>query len=99
MGGFKETTFVHKNLTYEDLLSTVHEIVRANHNSFVYEMKSLLNIARKIARFKIKNDRDVQFVLREVVGISKVYVAVQPSPPSQQLSQALHESDHQMFVQ
>ena len=54
---------MHRNLTYEELLSTVHEIVCADRNSFVYEMKSLSNTIEKIARFKIKNDRDIQFAL------------------------------------
>ena len=62
-GSFSEITFVHRNLTYEELLSTVHEIVCADRNSFVYEMKSLSNTIEKIARFKIKNDRDIQFAL------------------------------------
>ena len=52
---FSETTVVHRKLMYEDLLSTVHEIVYADRNSFDYEMKSLLNTVRNITRFKIKN--------------------------------------------
>ena len=51
--------FVHSNLTYEVLLDLVHEIVCANLNSCVYEIKSLLNTKGKIARFKIKNDKDI----------------------------------------
>ena len=103
-GGYFEITFMDRNLTYEDLLSTVHEIVGATHNSFVYEMKSLLNTAEKIDKFKIKNDRDVQFVLGGIDGIPEVYVTIQPcqqSPkqPSQQPFQPLHEPSHHMFVQ
>ena len=56
----------------KDLLSTVHEIVCAYHNRFVYEIKILLNKAGKIAGFKIKNDIDVQFVLGEEIVISEV---------------------------
>ena len=73
-----------RNLTNEDLLSTVHEIVGADHNSFVYEMKSLLNTSGKIVRFKIKNDRDVQFALGGADGISEVNVTVQPCQQSSQ---------------
>ena len=58
-GGFSKTTFVYRNLVYEYLLSMVHAIVCVDHNNFVYEIKSLLNTIGKIARFKIKNDRDV----------------------------------------
>ena len=60
-----------KNLKYKDLLSMVHEIVSATRNSFVYEMKFLLNASGKTIKFKIKNDRDAQFVLEGAVGIIK----------------------------
>ena len=43
----------------------VHEIVYVDPNICVYEIRSLLNTNDKIARFKIKNDRDVQYVLGE----------------------------------
>ena len=69
----------------------MHEVVCANRNSFVYEMKSLFNTAGKIVRFKKNNDNDVQFALGGAVGIPKVYVSVQPYQP-------LHEPNHQMFV-
>ena len=39
-------------------------------------MKYLLNTAEKIAKFKIKNYRDVQFALG-AVGILEVYVTIQ----------------------
>ena len=69
---------------YEDLLSTMHEIVGTDCNSSVYEMKSVLNTARKIARFKMKNDRGIQFALWGVDGKSKANVIVQPcQQPSQ----------------
>ena len=53
-GGDEEITLVDRNLTYEDLLSTVHDIVEADRNSFVYEIRSLLNTFGKIVKFKIK---------------------------------------------
>ena len=43
----------------------VYEIVCVDPNICVYELRSLLNTNRKIARFKIKNDRYVQYVLDE----------------------------------
>ena len=52
-----------RNLRYEDLLLTVYEMVEADHNSFVYEIKFLLNASGKTFKFKIKNDRDVQFAI------------------------------------
>ena len=70
---------MHRNLTYEDLLLRVYEIVCVDFNSCVYEMKSFLNTIDKIVRFKIKNDEDVQFVLGEAVAVLKVYVIVQTS--------------------
>ena len=71
-----------KNLRYEDLLSAVHEMVEADRNSFVYEMRSLLNTFGKIIKFKIKNDRDVQFAIEKTNGILKVYVTVKSSQQS-----------------
>ena len=72
-GGDAEITLVDKNLRYEDLLSTVHEMVEADRNSFVYKMRSLLNASRKIVKFKIKNDRDVHFAIEKANSIPKVY--------------------------
>ena len=46
-----------RNLRYEDLLSTVHEIVEADRNNFVYEIRSLLNTSEKTVKFKIKNNK------------------------------------------
>ena len=57
--GYLEMVLVHKNLTYKVLLVMVHEIVCADINSCVYEIKSLLNTNATIARFKIKNDKDI----------------------------------------
>ena len=66
-------------MTYHVLLMMVHEIICADLNSCVYELRSLLNTNCKIARFKIKNDKDIQNVLGEGDEISKVYVTVQHS--------------------
>ena len=52
--GDVEINLVDRNLRYEDLLSTVHEMVEADRNSFVYEMRYLLNTSRKTVKFKIK---------------------------------------------
>ena len=93
-----EITLVDRNLTYEDLLSTVHEMVEANRNSFVYKMRFLLNASEKTVKFKIKNDRDVQFTIEKANGIPKVYVAIKPyQQSSQQPSQPFHELIHQML--
>ena len=48
-----------KNLRHKDLLSMPHEMIEADCNSFVYEMRSLLNVFKKSIKFKIKNDKDV----------------------------------------
>ena len=65
-----------RNLRYKDLLLTVHEIVESDRNSFVYEMRSLLNASKNIVKFKIKNNRDVQFAIEEANDIPKVYVTI-----------------------
>ena len=83
---------------------TVHEIVCANLNSCVYKLRSLLNINDKMARFKIKNYRDIQYVLGEGDEILEVYVIVQhsqqPSNVNQSVHvQSLHEPNNQSFVQ
>ena len=76
------------------------EIVGVECNSFVYEIKSLLNTAGKITRFKIKNNRDAQFALGGADGIPEVYVIVKPyQKSSQQPSQSLHEPIHQTLGQ
>ena len=70
---------VQKNLSYEELLSRVHGIVCADLNNFVYVMTALCNTGSKIARFKINNDRNVQFVLGQTIDKLEVYVKVLPS--------------------
>ena len=74
---------MQKKLSYEELLSRVHGIICVDLNSFVYVMAALCNIGSRIARFKINNDRDVQFVLGKAINKLKVYVIVLPSqqPP------------------
>ena len=68
--------FSAKKLSYEELLSRVYEIVCADFNSFVYIMTVLCNIGFRITRFKINNNRDVQFVLGQAVDKPEVYVIV-----------------------
>ena len=77
--GYPEMVFMPRHLTYEALLIMVHEIVCVDLNSCVYGLWSLLNTNDKIARFKIKNDRDIQYALGERDKIPKVYVTVQHS--------------------
>ena len=58
-GGDVEIILVDTNLRYEDLFSIVHRMVEVNRNSFVYEIRSLLNAFEKTLKLKIKNSRDV----------------------------------------
>ena len=96
--GDVEITLVDRNLRYEDLLSTVHEIVKADRNSFVYEMRYLLNAFGKTIKFKIKNDKNVQFAIEKANGIPEVYVIIKLcQQSSQQPSQSLYEPIHQML--
>ena len=60
------------------MLSTVHEMVETDCNIFVYEIRSLLNTSRNIVKFKIKNDRDVQFAIEKANGVPKVYMIIKP---------------------
>ena len=76
---YLEVVFVPKNLTYEVLLVMVHEIICVCFNSCVYELRSLFNTNDKVARFKIKNDRNIQYVLGEEDRILEVYVTIQHS--------------------
>ena len=75
-GGDAEIILVDRNLKYENLFSTMHKMVEANCNSFVYEIISLLNASGKTIKLKIKNDRDVQFVIEKANGIPEVYVTI-----------------------
>ena len=77
--GDSEIILVDTNLRYEDLFSTVHEMVEADHNSFVYEIRSLLNADGKTVKLTIKNDRDVQFAIEKANDLLQVYVTVKPS--------------------
>ena len=102
-GGDAEIILVDTNLRYEDLFSTMHGMVEADRNSFVYEIRSLLNACGKTIKLKIKNDRDVQFTIEKANGILEVYVTVKSSQQSsqkhyQQPSQSLHEPIHQINI-
>ena len=84
------------------MLSTVHEMVEADRNNFVYEMRFLLNASEKIIKYKIKNYRGVQFAIEKTNGIPKVYVTIKFCQQSSQQSiqqpfQSLHELIHQML--
>ena len=91
-GGDAEIILVDTNLRYEDLFSTVHAMVEANRNSFVYEIRSLLNACGKTVKLQIKNERDVQFAIEKANGILEIYVTVKSSQP-------FHEPIHQMLGQ
>ena len=90
-GGDVKIILVDTNLRYEDLFLRVHGMVEADCNSFVYEIRSLLNAYGKTIKLQLKNDRDVQFAIEKANGILQVYMTVKPSQqssqqPSQQLS-------------
>ena len=48
-------------------------------------MTALCNTGFRIARFKINNDRDIQYVLGQAVDKSEVYVTILPSQQPIQL--------------
>ena len=47
-GGDAEIILMDTNLRYEDLFSTVHGMVEADRNSFVYEIRFLLNASERL---------------------------------------------------
>ena len=49
-GGDAEIILVDTNLRYEDLFSRVHGMVEADCNSFVYEIRFLLNACGKTVK-------------------------------------------------
>ena len=67
------------------MFSTVHGMVEADRNSFVYEIRFLLNACGNTVKLQIKNYRDVQFAIEKANDILQVYVIVKPSqqPPQQ----------------
>ena len=71
-GGDAEIILVDTNLRYEDLFLKVHGMVEADCNSFVYEIRSLLNASGKTIKLKIKNNRNVQFTIEKANGILEV---------------------------
>ena len=50
--GDAEITLVDRNLRYKDLLSMMHEMVEADRNSLVYEMRFLLNASKKMLNLR-----------------------------------------------
>ena len=69
--------FAPKNMTIDALLVMVHEIVGANPNRFVYELRFLFKTDNNVAKLNIKNDRDLPYVLVEATVNPEVYVTVQ----------------------
>ena len=53
-GGNSKMVFIPKKLTFDALLVMVHEIIRANPNKFVCELRSSFNTDCRVARSKIK---------------------------------------------
>ena len=69
-------------------------MIEADRNSFLYEMRFLLNVFEKTIKFKIKNYKDIQCAIEKANGIPKIYVIIKPC---QQFSQPFHEPIHQML--
>ena len=70
--------FVGKNLTIDELLLKVHEIIGCDRNRFVYKLGSMFETDNRVVMLNIKTDRDLHYVLVEVnVNPSKIYVSAQ----------------------
>ena len=89
-GSLSEMLFVLSNLTYEALLVLVYEIVHIDPNRFVYDFRSLLNTHGKMARFKIQNDNDLQYVLRVGNEDYEVYWLLNTTPNNMWINQLTH---------
>ena len=63
-GDLSDMVLVPSNMNYEYFVFLEHKIVRADPNCFVYDIRSLYNTHGKIVRFKIENDKDLQFMFK-----------------------------------
>ena len=81
-GGRSDMVLVPSNINYESLVFLVHKTVRADLNYFVYDIRTLYNTHGRNVRFKIKSDRDLQFVLKVRNTVNELFVTVELHPNS-----------------
>ena len=55
----------------------MHKTVRADLNYFVYDIRTLYNTHGRNARFEIKNDKDLQFVLKVGNTVYEIFVTIE----------------------
>ncbi|KAK4844766.1 hypothetical protein QYF36_024189 [Acer negundo] len=57
--------YVSKNMTYEELVAIVYTIVKYDVNKFIVHMSSISIVLGSTCHIFIRNDNDIQFMLRE----------------------------------
>ncbi|KAK0598680.1 hypothetical protein LWI29_036963 [Acer saccharum] len=75
-GGETEWALVPRGLTHNALVKAVQDVVNVDVARFNIELWSLVNTNSRLARPKIKNDRDVTCLMREDKVVPEVYVTV-----------------------
>ncbi|TXG57658.1 hypothetical protein EZV62_015487 [Acer yangbiense] len=73
-GGESEMIFVPRDLTYDGLMNTIEDIVRIDSSSCNIELRAVMSTRERCAIPRIKNDRDVAFLMCEERVIPKEYV-------------------------
>ncbi|KAK2645832.1 hypothetical protein Ddye_021027 [Dipteronia dyeriana] len=66
--------FVPLDLTYHGLMNTIEDSVRIDSSTFNIELKAVMTTSWRRAIPRIKNDRDVAFLMSEERVIPEVYV-------------------------
>ena len=76
VGSNNQGIYVSKNMTYEELVAIVHNIVKYDVNKFNVDLSSISIVPGTTCRTFIRNDDDVQFMLGEDRVIPQVCVSV-----------------------
>ncbi|KAK3218690.1 hypothetical protein Dsin_012660 [Dipteronia sinensis] len=75
-GGDSEMAFVPPDLTYNGLIKTVEDIVTFDSSTFNIELRAIMNTSGRRTIVRIKNDRDVSFLMQEERVIPEAYVTI-----------------------
>ncbi|KAK3228405.1 hypothetical protein Dsin_000286 [Dipteronia sinensis] len=68
--------YVLKNMSYEELMSIVHTVVKYDVNKYNVDLQSISIVSGAICRTFVRNDDDVQFMLGEDRVIPQVCVSL-----------------------
>ncbi|KAK2645962.1 hypothetical protein Ddye_021157 [Dipteronia dyeriana] len=73
-GGDSKIVFVPPDLTYHWLMNRIEDILRIDSTTFNIELRAVMTTSGRRAIPRIKNDRDVAFLMSEERVIPEVYV-------------------------